>query len=267
MEGVPTGFWGRLLASPQCLLMLDYDGTLAPFTPDRNHAWPYPGVNDALTELSWTQTRVVIISGRQAKDVVRLLPAAEQLEVWGCHGLERRRVGGACEYGDLAAETVEALAEAERLAEEQHLADQLEGKSGCLALHWRGLPPASAAQVARMGQVLWHRFDGAAGLRLHEFDGGVELRSELANKARAVQALLAEVDSDALVTYLGDDATDEDAFAALPPTGLSVLVRPEHRSSQAQAWLRPPHELISFLRQWGETRVNSSARTMETSTA
>jgi trehalose 6-phosphate phosphatase len=253
-------FWPRLRAAGQSFLMLDYDGTLAAFTPDRNQAWPYPGVNEALAAIVETRTRVVITSGRQAQEVVRLLPVTERLEVWGCHGLERRGVDGTYELGSLTAETIAALAEAERLAEEQQLGIHLESKPGCLALHWRGLPPAGAAQLERMGHVLWHRFDGANGLGLHTFDGGLELRSELANKSRAVHTLLEKAEPDFALAYLGDDETDEDAFAALPEGALGVLVRPEWRATRALAWLKPPEELLAFLRDWTGTLQNSAAK-------
>ena len=52
------------------------------------------------------------------------------------------------------------------------------------------------------------------------------------------------------MAYLGDDRTDEDAFRALRGRGLSVLVRAEPRETAADAWIRPPEELIEFLRTW-----------------
>ncbi|MGH9571319.1 MAG: hypothetical protein ACRD4F_16865, partial [Candidatus Angelobacter sp.] len=55
---------------------------------------------------------------------------------------------------------------------------------------------------------------------------------------------------DVAAAYLGDDLTDEDAFQAINGRGLSVLVRPAWRSTTAQAWLRPPGELIQFLNDW-----------------
>jgi len=52
------------------------------------------------------------------------------------------------------------------------------------------------------------------------------------------------------VAYLGDDLTDEDAFAAMGNRGLSILVRGEVRRSCARFWLRPPEELLHFLDEW-----------------
>ncbi len=74
----------------QSLLMLDYDGTLAPFRKDRDHAFPYPGISQILQEIVRIgKTRVVIISGRDAQDVIPLLDIDPHPEVWGLHGLQR----------------------------------------------------------------------------------------------------------------------------------------------------------------------------------
>mgnify|MGYP001553622600 CR=1 FL=1 len=41
-------FFARLAAVPRAILMLDYDGTLAPFRENRFEAVPYPGVREVL---------------------------------------------------------------------------------------------------------------------------------------------------------------------------------------------------------------------------
>ncbi|HDZ13016.1 MAG TPA: hypothetical protein ENH53_12490 [Bacteroidetes bacterium] len=56
------------------LLMLDYDGTLAPFRIEREQAVPYSGVREILNRLILSkQTQVVIISGRAIADLIPLL--------------------------------------------------------------------------------------------------------------------------------------------------------------------------------------------------
>jgi trehalose-6-phosphatase len=77
----------------------------------------------------------------------------------------------------------------------------------------------------------------------------MELRSGH-NKGDAVRMLLEELPNDAPVAYLGDDATDEDAFHALLDRGLCVLVRPRWRPSSAHLWLRAPTNLRRFLTAW-----------------
>jgi len=83
-----------------------------------------------------------------------------------------------------------------------------------------------------------------------DFDGGVELRLTSVTKQNAVDSILADTGPEALVAYAGDDATDEDAFRALPETGLRVLVRPDWRETAADVWLTPPDDLLSFLDRW-----------------
>jgi trehalose-6-phosphatase len=62
--------------------------------------------------------------------------------------------------------------------------------------------------------------------------------------------LLSEAGPDTAIAYLGDDMTDEDAFAVTKLRGVGVLVRPEFRETAADIWIRPPHELLAFLSHW-----------------
>src|SRR6202521_4919903 len=81
--------------SPVPVLLLDYDGTLAPFCLNRQQAFPYPGVPPLLQEIIVNgRTRVVIITGRTAREVIPLLAVHPSPEIWGCHGLERLRPDG-----------------------------------------------------------------------------------------------------------------------------------------------------------------------------
>ena len=91
------------------------------------------------------------------------------------------------------------------------------------------------------------------GLSLREFDGGLELRSPEITKGQAVETILAEMQNDSVSAYLGDDFTDEDAFAAVKrhcAQSMGVLVRGELRETKADVWVRPVEELLDFLRRW-----------------
>jgi trehalose-phosphatase len=87
-------------------------------------------------------------------------------------------------------------------------------------------------------------------LLLTDFEGGVEIRSRSAHKGDLVRTILNEVGANVPVAYLGDDKTDEEAFRVLNGRGLTVLVRPKHRFTATQIWLRPPDELVRFLTTW-----------------
>jgi trehalose-phosphatase len=132
-------------------------------------------------------------------------------------------------------------------------------------------PPSwSASRVAihhaeafeRARRELLERFASPAaeaGLQRLAFDGGVELRLAGSDKGIAVRAMLGELGEDAAVAYLGDDLTDEDAFAALGDRGLSVLVRATPHPTRAQAWIRPPEELFEFLASWSAASEGQAA--------
>lgn len=240
-------FFVGLVKSDHSLLLLDYDGTLAPFREERGEAVPYPGVTARLEQLmTQPRTRVAIISGRWSKDLRPLLGMAKPPEIWGCHGVERpdgRIVG-------ISPATAAALNEAEIWAEQVGLADRIERKPASLAFHWRGLKKGEAARITRSVQAKWPPGSEHDGLALKEFDGGLELRPSGLNKGGAVRMILAGVDASDPVAYMGDDFTDEDAFAELGGRGLKILVRSERRETQADLRLEPPEELLSFLDRW-----------------
>ncbi|WP_372695351.1 trehalose-phosphatase [Immundisolibacter sp.] len=256
-----TTFWAQLATAQRALLLLDYDGTLAPFTLDPADAHPYPGITGALERLLALPTsshRLVIVSGRWLRDLRPLLGIDHGLEMWGCHGRERRLPDGRHSLTPLPEAAVRALAEAdawETMA--RRLGGRVERKPASLAFHWRGLP---AHRHEALRQALAQRFAELPEnntLAWHDFDGGVELRVPGRDKGDVVRTLLAETPPGAptpRIAYLGDDLTDEDAFKALGEQGLSVLVRPEYRPTAAQLWLRPPEDLLAFLHRWADIR-------------
>jgi len=237
--------------APQSLLMLDYDGTLAPFRTDPSQAVPYPGIAPVLQEIVRIgKTRVVIISGRDANEVIPLLNINPRPEFWGLHGLQRLNRDGSAELPHLEPQTVSELAEAENWLRYQQLLHAAEFKTGGIAVHWRGLDEYEAEAVR--GRVLmgWTPLAKYTHLDLLEFDGGVEIRAHKADKGDAVRTILNETSPDTPTAYLGDDATDEHAFQAVNGRGLSILVRPRWRKTAAQLRLRPPDELLDLLKQW-----------------
>jgi trehalose-phosphatase len=250
-------FEQKLTKASQKALLLDYDGTLAPFQVDPKIAYPYPGVTDLLKKiLQCGDTRLVIITGRWIKDLMPLLKLERQPEVWGSHGLERLKEDGSYEIAPMDEEVLKGLVVADEWIESMGLSDRCENKPGCLAIHWRGLSEDDINHIKKQVSPRWSLISDSWGLRLEEFDGGLELRVPGMNKGVAVRTILEEMDKDFVAAYLGDDLTDEDAFTAIKGKGISVLVRKELRPTAADLWLKPPEELLSFLAGWLDKKID-----------
>lgn len=244
-----SAFFEQLASATERALLLDYDGTLARFCTDAEHATPYRDVPPLLDRIrKHTATRVVIVTGRRAFDACRLL-GLKHVEVWGCHGMERLHPDGTIEMPVVDDRLLQTISEADQLLNAEGLSQLLEHKPAGTAIHWRGRE-AIAADVSQKVQTVWSRLPDKDGLRLEPFDGGLEIRVAATNKGHVVRTILSELGRDAAVAYLGDDRTDEDAFLALAGHGLSVLVRDEFRDTAADVWIRPPEGLIDFLTAW-----------------
>ncbi len=243
-------FLDRLKSAPARVLLLDYDGTLAPFCVDRSLAFPYPQVPALLVRIRGGGTQVVLITGRPARELILLSGIDPHPEIWGSHGLERVKTDGSYEVAALPHEQEKALSQAARSLRTAGLGRRIEVKPGGVALHWRGLSRTEAEESRHTAHQLWLRLLTDYGLTLLEFDGGMEIRVPGRAKGDAVQTILAESKRDAAVAYLGDDQTDEDAFHALKGKGLTALVRPQSRPSAADVWLQPPQELLRFFEEW-----------------
>jgi trehalose 6-phosphate phosphatase len=76
----------------------------------------------------------------------------------------------------------------------------------------------------------------------------LELRPDVEwDKGRAVRWLLGRVAPSGIGIYLGDDLTDETAFAALRGDGIGIAVGVTTRETLAELVLRDPEEVGSFL--------------------
>jgi trehalose-phosphatase len=244
----PGKFWESLRRAATRALLLDYDGTLAPFHVDPAKAVPYPGVSDLLDGiLGAGRTTVVLITGRPAKDLLPLLDVSGSPEIWGCHGWERLRANGSYELAPVPPRALEALEQAILWIGSEA---RCEHKPAAVAVHWRGLDRKHADSMRDRAMRKWPQLAQEAGLVIKEFDGGIELRVSGRDKGFAVNAVLSEMGGEPVAAYLGDDTTDEDAFQALQGRGLAVLVRGELRPTAAGLWIRPPEELLDFLARW-----------------
>lgn len=235
-------FFKRLETKGKKMLILDYDGTLAPFTVERDCALPYPGVEERLEQIMRGGTHLVMATGRSLASLSSLLQLVPEPDLFGSHGLEHR----GAEREKVSSRCFEGLALAK-----QHVAPHLlETKPYGLAVHWRGLSLTAQEELESSLLCPWKQLAMDYGLEVVRFDGGLELRPRGRGKGDIVRQLLQQSEKETVVAYLGDDTTDEEAFLALGERGLTVLVRPQLRQTAADLYLRPPEELLEFLDAW-----------------
>jgi trehalose 6-phosphate phosphatase len=245
-------FFGSFANAANPLLLLDYDGTLAPFRVDRFKAKPWAGVRELLKQIqNQTRTRIVVVTGRPAGEIVALLGVKPAPEVWGLHGSERLHPGGRRDLEQLPRATLEKLSALRARLRHDSAGGLLEEKPNAIVMHWRGVAPQKARVIAAKTRALFEPLAQMDGMTLLEFEAGIELRAGR-DKGKAVKFLLDETRSGGPrpAAYLGDDVTDETAFRAMKGRGLGVLVRRKHRETAADIWLQPPQELREFLSRW-----------------
>jgi len=244
-------FFAELRESSSRVLLLDYDGTLAPFKKERDKAFPYEGIGDVLDRIIESdETKVVIISGRRLNELIPLLGLKQLPEIWGSHGGERLSSDGTYSIERLPDSAVQLLASFDERMKEMGWEDRVERKPLGLAVHWRGLNLTEIEAIRKevMEQIPLDL--EKTGLALHAFDGGLEFRPVGINKGEVLHEVLKDMGQESTAAYLGDDLTDEDAFEAIKGRGVGILVREELRDTTADLWLRPPEELLDFLERW-----------------
>ncbi|MBP0015919.1 MAG: trehalose-phosphatase [Roseofilum sp. SID2] len=252
-------FFRQIATAKDRLLLLDYDGTLAPFCVDRDRAFPYPGVIEILSDMHQKKlSRIVIITGRAVKDLTPLLDIEPLPEIWGSHGWEYLSSNGEYVITSPDPATQQRLSQVKAHLSSLSLMPYCEQKPVNLALHWRGLSSDIATSIKSQVIGYWEEIEKVSNLRIHYFDGGMEMRIEGKDKGTAVQSIIYNVEPNTPIAYLGDDITDEDAFQVLSERALNVLVRKELRSTYADIWIKPPEELTEFLYRWKSSCLEGS---------
>lgn len=232
----------RFAALPRVLVAVDFDGTLAPLVDDPMTSRALPGAMDLLDSLAeLPDTWVAIVSGRALAALRQLTGAGEPLLLVGSHGVETS-------YRDPAPTMDEA--EAARFAELEadltellraHPLARLERKPHSLVLHTRGIPTQEARAALTEGRALAEGRD----LQLTPGKDVLEMATRHVGKGTALLDLAHARGVDK-VLYIGDDVTDEQAFAALGPDHLTVRVGPGE--TVAQHRVRDETHVVTLLR-------------------
>ncbi|MGJ3262576.1 MAG: trehalose-phosphatase [Salinarimonas sp.] len=227
----------RRLGDRPVAVFLDYDGTLTPIVEDFTAASLSPEMEATLKRLA-RATKVAVISGRDLKDVRNRVQLPEIFYA-GSHGFD---IAGPASLRERPGDSERFLPALD--AAEDALRDRLEDIGGAkierkavsITVHWRGAACGDVARIeAHVEAVV------AAHETLRKSRGKkvfqVQPRTDW-DKGRAVRWLLDHTpmaEGDPCPLFVGDDLTDEDAFAALGGEGIGIVVRDGDDGARATA--------------------------------
>lgn len=227
-------------------LGLDFDGTLAPLALTPDDAMLAEETRSTLTRLSSHRSiEVAVISGRALHDV-RSKIGLEGITYVGNHGMQIE--GKGIKFEDAIAGALRPAVKEVALLLHRDLSAIpgvfVESKDFSLSIHYRLADPSDVALVeSRVETIVAARPEVRArvGAKTIEI-----LPISDANKGAAIQMLLALHPGRKWgVIYIGDDATDEDAFKALPDA-ITIRVG-AHASTSARFHVDSPAEVLEFL--------------------
>lgn len=230
-----------LAQTPILLVASDYDGTLSLIVDDPLQARPLRESSAALRSLAvLANTHVSVISGRALRDLAALSRFPEEIHLVGSHGSEFD-VGF---VENLTAGNLQQLASIQSGFEaiaEQHEGVFLEMKPASVALHYRRCDAGIHEKVAAQAQAV---LNDISGVQVKLGKMVVEALVVQHNKGTALDRLRHRLAAEA-VLFLGDDTTDEEAFARL--TGPDVGIKVGDGETLAQFRVADPEEVAEVL--------------------
>ncbi|NNB87710.1 bifunctional alpha,alpha-trehalose-phosphate synthase (UDP-forming)/trehalose-phosphatase [Corallococcus exiguus] len=230
------------------VLFLDYDGTLVGFAPTPELAAPDAELMTLLQELcARPDISVHIVSGRPRETLDAWfgeLPVGLHAE----HGLWSRMRRGqpwqalpgvSFEWKPKVKPVLDAFAA-------RVTGSFVEEKTASLAWHYRKVDAEFGALQARELRLLLYEKFSQEPMHILPGDRVVEVRPRGVNKGRVVPEVLKQEAPDVRVVALGDDVTDEDLFAAVPPGGITVHAGNKHTCAAYR--VEGPPEVRRFLK-------------------
>ena len=232
-------------------LLLDYDGTLVPFTARPEAAAPDAALLDLLQTLSGDErNRVVVISGRDRASLDRWLGRL-RLYLVAEHGAWLREPGG--DWWNLEPPNQEWKREVRPILEfyvDRTPGSLIEEKDFSLVWHYRKAEIGLGVNRARQLADTLASFASNLHLRIQEGAKVIEVKNASVTKGRAALHLLERFAADFILAF-GDDRTDEDLFAALPAGAHTVKIG--IAATAAKYNVPSFREVRALLSEWGGT--------------
>lgn len=229
------------------LILLDYDGTLTPFTRLPSDATPGPQVLELLAKLtSDKKNTVVIISGRDAATLEKWLghlPVCFVAE----HGVYIKHEDGKWQaQTTISNDWKEEVRPLLQTYVTRCAGSLVEEKENTLSWHYRSTHPGLG--FVRSRELLNNLLQLTANTPVQVLDGNkvLEVRQTGVDKGITAQKLFNHYDA-AFTLCLGDDTTDEDMFKTLD--GKAVTIKIGTGSTAAHYSIRSQAEVLTFLGQ------------------
>ena len=248
----------------QRLLLLDYDGTLVPFTDNPDQAQPDQELLDLLKRLENADTEVVIISGRD-RAILESWLGFLNITLVAEHGAWIKRRG---EQWRLSKPLVNSwkgqLAPMLEMYVDRLPGSFIEEKEFSLVWHFRQANPELSAACAR--ELMDELMTFTSNNNIHILQGNkvIEVRNSEVTKGSTGLSLALAQNYD-FILAIGDDTTDEDLFAilalehswpgVLPPKRFTIRVGTD--KSQASYFLPNNVEVREMLQELVRGKHNS----------
>lgn len=201
----------HVAATPVLLVATDFDGTLAPLVEHHDRATASPTAMAALARLGMLpRTHVAVVSGRGLADLRVQLGWPRQWELSGSHGAE---LSGEADLPVPAEGRGQLDKVTERLASvaRVHKGCFVEHKPRGVAFHYRGV----ADEIARVAvDAITDLATQFPALSMRCGSMVIEFLVDRFTKADGLHRLRDRAGATAVI-FIGDDLTDEDAFASL----------------------------------------------------
>lgn len=223
-QQIKTFISDKYKQSKKRLLLLDYDGTLSPFTRLPNLALPTDDILDVIRGLVEDKKNdVVLISGR-TKDNLEAWFGSTNVNLVAEHGGFYKTDGS--EWNQINPASIDwkiPLYPIFNFYLSRCAGTFLEEKELSLAWHYRNAEKDLG--VLRARELINELREMAIDLDFQILEGNmvIEARSGNINKGIASQEWLSKTDYD-FVMAIGDDKTDEDMFKVIPESGFSIKV-------------------------------------------
>lgn len=211
-------------AAENRLLLLDYDGTLVPFAAKPGMAVPGAATREVLEDLSRVPgNEVVVISGRDRHTLDTWFGAMD-IGIIAEHGVWVKERSGEWRMPEtLSDEWKGEIYPILELYTDRTPGAFIEEKDHSLVWHYRRTEPMLGAQRAKdLKDDLLH-LTSNLNVGIMEGNKVIEIKNAVVNKGRAALNWVSRRAWD-FILAIGDDRTDEDLFAVMPPEAYSIKV-------------------------------------------